>query len=787
MDLQKNNTVCMEEIQYSLSPLQQGMLFHHLQAPDHDPYITQNILCLEGKLDMECCMESYQMLIQKHQNLRTVFFMEKGGYFQKIVPYQPQEVELYDFTGFSEDKKQEKLSEIMEEDLKRSFHLFEEIPIRLKIIKQSECTHQLIWTTHHIIIDGWCIGILLSDMLEFYHRLVNKKEVELEAGSDYFQYIKWLKEQDTGEGIRYWKERLSGYESVSDLSSGVKRQKDNMKFQQYQFTFPDELRDKLTAISREYCISMNHIYESIWGIVLQKLLNTNDVAFGKVVSGRNHDIEDIESMIGLFINTLISRITSHNSDTYITLALRVQDDYFDSYEHDYITLSDIHQAVGREHMISHIFVCENFLEDERFQELQNKNGLSAKMEKYHDITNYDLAVVVDDKQELCWSFEYNSSVYRDEFFEKIETYIRHVTKQICGNPNCLVVDISLADEKEKNRLLYKFNREYDDSCYHQTAIGLLNETFAEKRNRIALVCGQKTMTYELLDEKSRKFSLYLQSLHIQRETPVAVRMDKSIDFIITVLGIVRAGLIYLPISRKYPEERVGYILEDSKSALFITDDFHCQKELSRITEVKHFQDIDFFPFDASLYQWEPGAAVSSQNVAYIIYTSGTTGKPKGVALTHRGLVNLNQVCIKQFGVTASDVVALFADISFDASVSELFMALFNGACLDIPGEEIIWNPDLFGTYLVEHQISVVTLPPVYLSLLNPKLEYCLKTLITAGSAANPEMAALWGEKYHYINAYGPTEDTVCSTCWSVKVEELTAGEVPIGKPVNNLI
>lgn len=766
---------------YDLSPLQQGMLFHYLQTPDTDPYITQNILYLEGKLDVACCMESYQMLLQKHQNLRTIFCIENGSYFQKIAPYKLQEVELYNFTDLNQHQRHEKLLKIMDEDLKQAFNLFKEIPIRLKIIIQSEYSYQLIWTTHHIIIDGWCIGILLSDLLEFYYSLMNHKAVKASCEGDYFQYIQWIKEQDIKNGIHYWEEKLKGYDAISDLPKTVKGLEDKADFRNYQFVIPDVLKQKLNKISREYYISMNHIYESIWGIVLQKILNTNDVVFGKVVSGRNHDVEHIESIIGLFINTIVSRIICHKSDTYVQLALKLQDDYFNSYEHDYIALSDIYQAIGRDHMIKHIFAYENFYEDERWNELQDKTGLSAKIEKYHDITNYDLTIVVNEKQETCWNFEYNASIYGDEIFYKIEKYILNVIRQICENPIIPVAAISLVDEVEKNQLIHDFNKEYDWSYCNQTAIDLLNKTFTKKRSQIALVYGKNAVTYEQLDERSRCFSGYLQNLQLQKESPIAVCMDKSLDFIITVIGIVRSGLVYLPVSKKYPVGRIKYILEDSRSPLLVTDDPQYQKELLNVTDVQLFQNMNFTPY----HEYELSTVVSSQNAAYIIYTSGTTGKPKGVILTHQGLVNLNQVCIKQFGVASDDVVALFANISFDASISEIFMALFNGACLDIPEEKIIQNPDLFGKYMVEHRISIVTLPPVYLSLLNPNLKYRLKTLITAGSAANPDIASLWGKKYHYINAYGPTEDSVCSTCWSVEVEALTEGNVAIGKPVNN--
>ena len=381
---------------YRLSPMQKGILFPSLKAKENHAYFDQLIFTLEGKVEFEYLEEALTQLIKKHDILRTVFRYKKVKEpVQMVLKERSSTIYFEDISHLEPEEKVNYIKQFKMRDREKGFDLSRDLLIRMSLFKLDQEQYQLIMSNHHIIMDGWCLGIILTDFLRMYKGIVNHTPVPYEHVTPYSKHIQWLEKQDHQEAKDFYQQLLEGYDKVT----GVPQQLVRANHEEYTHgqcivKLNQETADRLIAIAKAYQVTVNTVFQTIWGILLQKYNNTDDVVFGSVVSGRPAEIPDVEKMVGLFINTIPVRIKADQQERFDTLVAKVQEMALASESYDYLVLADIHPEAGD--FINHIIAFENFYIDmDSFNQLADKKELGFSLAfatDHHEQTNYDLSV-----------------------------------------------------------------------------------------------------------------------------------------------------------------------------------------------------------------------------------------------------------------------------------------------------------------------------------------------------------------------------------------------------------
>jgi len=771
---------------YPLSPLQEGLYYHWLSSPQSPAYFMQMSYQVKGKLEMDILERSYETLVARHAVLRTSFTQDYGDRLLQIVKKEPNPVfEYLDVSGDGTFSVEDyKLS-----DRSRGFDLHSGSQMRLTVLKLDKDTYDFIWSHHHILMDGWCVSILIKEFFQIYHSLVQGKTPELNEVYAYSEYIKWLMKVDKEESLSYWKEYLSGYHTVSGIPGTSAKIKPGFQARQkiVQITGPSRqtLRDLCVRIGT----TENTFIQAMWGILLDRYNNTGDVVFGSVVSGRPGELEGVEEMIGMFANTIPVRIRIRKDAPVKDLLKEVQQTFVGSGEYQYVQLAEIQAgtSLGR-NLFDHILVFENYPVQEvvaqGIDEQREGGGLSLLSFSGFDRSNYDFSVTVIPGDPFTIRFNYNGNLYDDAQIELVQQNLLKVIRQVLEDPMKKVGDLDYLSEQEKHRLLDVFNdtaENYPDGC---TLVDLFEKQAEKTPGAIAVVFEGAALTYKELDQQSNQLAHHLKAnFNIQPDDVIGIVMDRSEKMITAILGILRSGGAYVPIDPDYPKARKALIVLETKMKALIT-------------RTEHIFDLDYYDggvlaIDIPLETGEipsgsRAAAVTPRDLAYVIYTSGSTGRPKGVMIEHGTIVNTILSQREIFDINEGERGLQFASASFDASVSEIFTILTAGGTLYIVNEEKKKDPSLLQEYISDNGIDIATIPPAYLKLMDIEKVRTLKKLITAGEQAIPEQAASFLQHGVYYNAYGPTESSICASIFKVnRGVQAPDRNIPIGAPIAN--
>lgn len=756
---------------YDLTPMQENMLFHYLHENGKQVFHMQSVIRITGEINQKLLQESFDIVVKQNDCLRTCI-VYKGLKNPKQVVYQHQEgakIKYIDLSG-QETSRESVLENYLRKDKENPFILDKGPNIKIALMKYHEKKYVLVLSFHHIIFDGWSMGVFYTQLFKNYEDLIFKKTIEnSKKKEDPFKgYVQWLQSTDIVLARNYWKEYLQDLDEPGNraLSAEVVSATLNI----FEFSFDRGIDKKLQNYASQYGLTINIMLEVAWGIVMQRMLLTDDIIFGRVISGRNAPIPDIERGMGLFINTVPVRVKSFQNDTVTDICQRVQNDYLNSIEYSRIGLSEI-QAIAslKSDMIQSVMVFENFYVDDQLKKSLDSLNFEFNIDPVYETPGYNLNVAFELDKTLKVRIYYNPLVYTENQIESIKNSMKIVINTMLSNPYEKVHNLPIVEKMPVIK-----------SQSGNVGLNSISEYFESRiknwKDNIAVVCGCRTATYCELSSLSDQYAAYLQQFHFNEKSAVAVMAERSISLIGAILGILKAGHIYLPIDKKLPDDRKKYILKDSNCQALIVD---CTINYQGEFTVIAMEEIE-------KYLIEPEVTfpkVADNSIAYMIYTSGTTGVPKGTIICHRGVVLLNDTFDKKLGININDRILQFANISFDASIWEICMAIFNGARLYILADTVKQNTGEFEEFLIKNEITVATLPPGYLTQLDSKKTYKLRYMITAGSETNPDLVNLWNKNCIYINAYGPTEDTVCTTMWTSFREDVMA--VSIGFPIDH--
>jgi len=725
----------------------------------------------KGKLDINAFKKAVSMTVHRHESLRTTFVEINGEPRQKIHQFGSFEFKEIDL-------KHEVNHLIIAEDIakkesRRPFNLKKGPLLRIRLLWLSDECCVILLNIHHIICDGWSLGLFENEILNAYQSIVENKPIELPPLKIHYKnYSAWQNKVLSGDNLKkhqqYWTGKLSGELPVLNLPTDYARPTiQTYNGHTFSYVFEQDVSSELDTFCRKNEVSMFATLLTSLKVLLYHYTTQEDIIIGSPIAGRNHP--DLEDQIGFYVNTLVLRDRVDGNKTFIKLLNSVKQTTIDAYEYQaypfdlLVEKLNIKRDVSRSPVFSVMMVLQN----NTSQEIELNNLEILPFEYETGISQFDLTLnFSENTKNLCLDINYNTDLFAKNTIVRMALHFNELLRSVLNNSDQLVSNINMLTEPERKQILIEFNDTIKDYPENKTIVNLFEEQVEKTPDNTALICQNKVFSYKELNKEANQLAHYLiDTYQIQPEDLIGVIADRSDKMIISLLGILKAGGAYLPIDPAYPKQRIDFIKQDSNCKVILSEkDFRSKSN-----------KID-----------NPKQNISTNNLAYVIYTSGSTGDPKGVMIEQSGFVNMCLAQICGFGISESDHVLQFASPSFDASLSEIFMALLKGAALVLISKDTINDPEEFVNYLETNQVSVVTFPPVYLNALNKHPLPTVKTIITAGEPAVTSDVNFYGKHKTYFNAYGPTESSVCTTYYKADPKITYQEAVPIGKPITNL-
>ena len=783
---------------YPLSPMQEGMLFHFLLGENE--YFEQISYRLDGNLDLRIIERSFQALVSRHDIFRTIFLHDEGERPLQIVLEAREGVFNYlDLRGeVSEMGRERAIEKYRLLDKEQGFNLSEEVPLRVSIQQTGDDEYEILWSFHHILMDGWCLGIIVQEFNALYKSYSEGLDIRLPVVQPYSSYISWLEQRDKEGTLNYWQNYLAGFESLTSIS------KDKSPAEQPGFVLASEslvLDEKKTQslkqISGDFSLTLNTIMQGAWGILLSKYNNTNDVVFGSVVSGRPAELFGVEHMVGLFINTIPVRISYEGGSSVRDVLNRVQLTTIDGEMHHYNPLAEIQAASGLgTALLDHIMVFENYPIDEQIKKQHKNEPYSLTDFKIYEQTNYDLALTVIPGKEILINFNFNANRYEPGTIKRLIEHFSLVIDKIAEGIDRPVSGIDILSSLERSKLLNEFNATAVDYPKDKTIIDLFEAQVERTPDNVAVVYGSHTLTYKELNEKADQLAAYLQQAEgVKTGDKVGLLLEREEELFPSIFGILKAGAVYVPLSVHYPSARLNTIITDAALKVLITRTRYIEA-LSPEMETG-LLNLDTSEEKIKASPAAPQGRPGPSDLAYIIYTSGSTGQPKGVMIEHGSVVNRLHWMQEEYPLSSKDVLLQKTSLVFDVSVWELFWWSFTGASVYVPAPETEKDPAKLIEEIAEHGVTTIHFVPSMLSVFldaaardkTGRLN-TLRQVFASGEALGAEQVNRFAGILHktsgtrLINLYGPTEATVDVTYYECDLS-IKNELIPIGKPIAN--
>ncbi|MDP1501082.1 non-ribosomal peptide synthetase [Bacillus velezensis] len=779
---------------YPLSFMQEGMLFHSLLDHDSRAYFEQAVFTISGQLDRERFQKSIDAVFERYDIFRTTFIHKNVAKPRQVVlKNRPSRVQFHDISHLDEKAQDKYADRFRKEDKDKGFDLQSDPLMRVSILKKAPERYVCIWSHHHIVMDGWCFGIVMKEFLMIYQSLGDGRLPSLEPVQPYGKYIKWLMKQDRNEAEIFWKTRLADLEQSASLPK--KSAEPNGELEQAVFTISEEQTNELKNIAARAGATLNTVFQALWGLLLQRVSRCDDAVFGSVVSGRPSDLAGVEKMVGLFINTIPVRVKS-GSFSFLELVRHLQQETLQAEAYSYYPLYDIQaQSPLKQALFDHIIVFENVPAQREIENVSQAGSFDFAVEDFtmEEVTNYGCSIKVIPGNSLYIRLNFDTGIYDRIFMKNIETFLRHMMNSVISDPEICASEIALLDACEARSMLDAFNRTETVEPPAPTLHGLFARRAALSPHRPALRFPGGMLTYAELDQYTDRLAVRLRQKGVRKESMVGVLAERSPEMVVSVLAVLKAGGAYVPLDPEYPEDRLRYMLDDCGACLLLA-----QPGLS----VSGFSGETLEVSLSSLTGETETGAVSeeadSDSLAYIIYTSGSTGTPKGVAVEHRQAAAFLSGMQGQFPLTEEDIIVLKSSFSFDASIWQLFWWTMSGASVYLLPAG--WEKDpvrMIEAFASEKVTTAHFIPAMVNSFLDAletepaetrtHLGRTLTRVFAGGEALSPLTAARFADllpETVLIHGYGPTEATVDAAFYVCdRKRDSGRTRLPIGKPV----
>ncbi|HIE5306710.1 TPA: non-ribosomal peptide synthase/polyketide synthase [Pseudomonas aeruginosa] len=781
---------CEVEDLYPLSPMQQGMLFHSLYQQEAGDYINQLRVDIDG-LHPESFRAAWQAALDEHDVLRSGFLWQ--GAFETPLQVVRKRVEVpfsvLDWRG--REDLAAALDELAAGEGRLGFDLSEAPLLRLVLVRTDEERYHLIYTNHHILMDGWSNSQLLGEVLQRY-----RGETPPRSGGRYRDYIAWLQRQDAALAEAFWLPRLRQLDEPTRLGQSIAQAKQRGKgYAERLRELDGEQTRRLAELAREQKITVNTLVQAAWLMLLQRYTGQDSVAFGATVAGRPAELNGIEEQIGLFINTLPVIATPLPQQSLASWLQAVQGENLALREFEHTPLYDIQRWAGQggEALFDNILVFENYPVSQMLQQ-QASQGLAFGAVGNHEQTNYPLTLSVSLGQRLELQFAYDREHFDDASVARLDRHLTHLLAQMVERPasTCLA-EFQLLEAAERRQAIFDWGRNPGRYPDERSVEQLFASRAAMEPERVALLFEERQLSYGELNAQANRLAHRLIELGVGPDVLVGIAVERGLEMIVSLLAVLKAGGAYVPLDPEYPQERLGYMIEDSGIALLLSQSHLLQRlpAASGIACLALDQARDWQDRPAS----DPQLRAHPQNLAYVMFTSGSTGRPKGVGISRESLSRHTHVSLEFFGIGPDDRVLQFSTFNFDGFVEQLYPPLACGASVVLRGTEI-WDSETLYREIVERRITTVDLTTAYWNMLAKDFanqgvrDYgALRQVHAGGEAMPPESLVAWKaaglEHVRLLNTYGPTEATVTVTTLDcapyVDGSKAIPATMPIGK------
>ena len=787
------------DVELPLSFAQQRLWFIDRLTPGSPLYNMPMAVRLDGVLNLDALERTLREIVRRHEVLRTSIVTVEGKPVQVIRPEAYADeicLPLVDLSALPEALRMVEAERLARSEAYVHSIWRQDALLRSTVLRLDDMQHIALLTFHHIIVDGWSMGVFVREVATLYNAFSQGLESPLaELPVQYADYAVWQREWLQGEvldqHIGYWKQQLEDAPGLLELPTDWPRPAvQTHRGARCGMMLSQELTAKLHELCRAEGASLFMLLLAVFKVLLARYTGQEDISVGTPIAGRNR--VETESLIGFFVNTLVLRTDLSGDPTARELVRRVREVALGAYAHQELPFEKLVDELQVERSLSHtpffqvLFVLQN-----AGQELLELPGLrlSAAGEG-SGAAKYDLTLSMSESGEaIGGTLEYNTDLFDETTIRRLLGHFETLLESFVTDPAQRLSELQLLTEAELQRTLGEWSKAADETGAF-AASECLQDLFEAQVERapdaIALVFAEQQISYRELNNRANQLAHYLQSQGVREESLVGILVERSVELLVGILGVLKAGGAYVPLDPSYPQERLSYMVADAGVEVLLTQHHLIERLDSTALEQHSFATLCLdrdWPQIAEHSTDNPARRSVATNTAYVIYTSGSTGRPKGVVVPHAGALNLADAQRRAFDVRFATRVLQFASLSFDASVSEIFVTLLCGATLHLAKPTQMAGTALH-ELLQQQEIEVVTLPPTVLATLENNGLSCLRTVITAGEACTAELAARWsGGGRRFINAYGPTETTVCAT-----MSEPLDGECqpPIGRPMTNM-
>ncbi|MFH6996197.1 amino acid adenylation domain-containing protein, partial [Flavobacterium sp. FlaQc-48] len=746
-------------------------------------YHVPSILRLEGALEVSILEQTIQEIVSRHEVLRSMLLSEDGIGYQEIISAEGWSLDQFEISDAT------LLETSLDSYVTQPFNLSKDYKLRSCLYHLGNEQYVLACVFHHIASDGWSEGILVNEFIELYSAKTQGRTPSLPSlPIQYADYAIWQRKYVSGEvleaQLRYWDNQLRGVLPLLLPTDYVRPSIQSRAGSSTSFNINQEQKVALDLICKSEGVTMFMVLLSAFKVLLYKYSGQEDICVGTPTANRTQ--AELEGVIGFFINNLTIRTKIDCKNSFKDLLVQVKETTLNAYNNQSAPFEKVVDRVmtTRDTSMSPLFQVKFLLNNTPRSEEVFLDKITIDGYERDNISSIlDLSFnALETEKEILFDIEYCTDLFKSDTIESMIIHFEEIISSIIKNINEPISNLEMLSIEEKQQILFEFNNTQVVYPKDKTLVDLFEEQVKRTPNNIAVAFEDEVLTYRELNEQSNCLAYYLKNTgKLESEDIVGVMMNRNIRSIVSMLGIMKSGACYLPIDKDYPSSRKSFIIEDANVKLLIIDSESLFEVMDYDTKIFSI-DIEFETISKEVTILDlNNSNVKSSDLAYIIYTSGSTGNPKGVMIEHGSIVNTILSQINTFSVTEADSCLQFASHSFDASISEIFISLLSGSQLYIIEEENKLDVSYFVDYVEKNQISIATLPPAFLTLLDCNQISSIRTLITAGEQAPLKQAKLFAETGKYINAYGPTEVSICATTFSGEIGTI----VPIGTPIAN--
>jgi amino acid adenylation domain-containing protein len=782
---------------YPLSPMQHGMMFHSLYDPEAAIYYEQSTWTLHGKIDMAAFKRAWEKVIERHAALRTSFLWEG---LEEPLQIVHKKVKLpfvfYDWQDFDAVEQKRKISDLLKKYQQEGFDLITPPLMRIVIVRVAPETYQFIWNHHHLLLDGWSYPLILQEVLLYYQSYKNGEDLYLPEVKSYSDYIAWLINQDKAAAKDFWSQYLKDYEEPFSLIDSLAiiptpsfadfGDDDEQDYDIVNHLLPIQISNQVRYFAKEHGVTLNTVIQAALGILLYRYSGRDDVVFGATVSGRPVELPGVESIVGLFINTVPVWLNIDEGKSIGEWIKNVQVEQYKIRQFEYSALPEIQQWSGHSAevpLFDVLYVFENYpfdvVEESFTDEIMIKTG------DHFSRTNYPLTVAVSPGNQIGLTLAYNQKIISAKFIRRMFTHFQNILETIVKHPEMLIKDIDFLTQREKYKLLNEWTDTFYDHPQEMPVFRLFEYWGDQMPDALAVKDQYHALNYGPLNAKANQIARYILDQRVGADDLVAICVERSIELILAQLAVMKSGAAFVNIDPTLPQERIDFIIQDANVSVVLTKyayadyfDHESKKTILLDQEGQAFLD---YP------ETNPDVSIDMKQLAYAVYTSGSTGAPKGVLLEHASFANLIFWTQKEFCLSPFDRASAILGIGFDASVWEIWAPLSSGAALLIPSEAVREDPVELKRWVEANYItSFVSSTPVAEAMLQMdwSRNYDLRLFHVGGDRL--KMFTPKEVNFELVNHYGPTEATVSTTC--LRVPNNAGGDAypSIGFPIDNV-